>query len=136
MKKTKLEFEKLFPFKCKSLVAISYERFMSVAFPMRFKMDYRIAYCVCASIWVIAGGIAAPLLTSRIYKVNLLFLFFLPSFYYYHFHKMIMSFDELLLLLFHVRNANGKTSSRLGTSPAIIICPYSKLISNPINFFL
>lgn len=76
MKKTKLEFENLFPFKCKSLVAISYERFMSVAFPMRFKMDYRIAYCVCASIWVIAGGIAAPLLTSRIYKVNLLFLFF------------------------------------------------------------
>ena len=52
-----------------SLVAVSYDRFVAVAFPFRRKMSHVMAYLISGFIWVLAVSVAAPLITARTYKV-------------------------------------------------------------------
>lgn len=53
-----------------SLTAVSYDRFVSIAFPFRPRMGPVTAYGLCAIIWVLAASIGAPLITARTYKVR------------------------------------------------------------------
>lgn len=53
-----------------SLLAVSFDRFMVIVFPFRPRMGACAAYIICGIIWVLAPAIAAPLITTRVYKVS------------------------------------------------------------------
>lgn len=53
-----------------SLLAVSCDRFIAIAFPFRPRMGHLAAYITCGVIWILSAAIACPLITARVYKVR------------------------------------------------------------------
>lgn len=58
-----------------SLMIISYDRFMCVAYPLRRKMPVARAVIIIAIIWVTAALFATPLIIKHTYQVPSIYLF-------------------------------------------------------------
>ena len=52
-----------------SLMAVSYDRFVTISFPFRPRMTTKTATIIIVAIWVLSLSIAAPIITSRSYNV-------------------------------------------------------------------